>query len=64
MHNVAMCRFYRDRESRTKAYSLGAADLLPPAKAMNEAHLQIHKKMAAAQNSARDDDGSSTGSKC
>ena len=46
------------------AHSFGPADLLPLAKALNEAHSWIHEQMAAARNSSsRGDEGRRTGSK-
>lgn len=64
MHNVTVCRSYRDGETWKNANSFGPADLLPLAKALNEAHSWIHEQMAAARNpSSRGDEGRKTGLK-
>lgn len=63
MHYVTVSRWYRDGKARKNAYSFGPADLLPLAKALNEAQSRIHEQMAEARNSSRGDEGRRTGSK-
>lgn len=63
MHNVTVCRSYRDGLIWKNAHSFGPEDLLPLAKALNEAHSWIHEQMATARNSSRSDEGRKSGSK-
>lgn len=58
MHNVTVSRSYG-----TAAYSFGPVDLLPVAKAANEAHSKTHEQWAAVRNSSRGDEGRKAGSK-
>jgi hypothetical protein len=61
IHNVTVCRSYRDGQEWKNASSFGPADLLPLAKALNEAHTWIHQQMAAARDTSRRDGGRRNG---
>lgn len=61
---MTVSRSYRDGETWKNAYSFGPADLLPLAKALNEAHSWIHEQLATARKpSPRGDDDRKSGSK-
>ena len=45
MHNVTLSRSYREGEQWKNSFSFGPTDLLPLAKALNEAHTWIHQQL-------------------
>lgn len=63
IHNVTVSRAYKDGEDWKNSSSFGPADLLPLAKALNEAHTWIYQQMASAQAASRGDAGRRNGSK-
>lgn len=64
MHNMAVQHSCGEGETWKNAYSSGPADLLPLAKALDEAHSWSQEQMVAARNSqSRRDEGRRTGSK-